>query len=151
MTLQETIKEKIKESLKAKDEIGLRVYRSLTAAFVNELVAKGQKPDSPLPDNDALIVIKRQAKQRQDSIKQFKAGNREDLASAEEAEFKIIKTLLPAEMSVTEIEKMVLAKKDELNITDKSKLGILIGAVLKETKGTASGAVVKEIAEKILT
>ncbi len=150
MSLQTTIKDKIKEALKNKDEVGLRVYRSLTAAFTNELVAKGQKPDNSLTDEEALVVIKRQARQRQDSIDQFTTGNRQDLVAQEQAELEIIKAFLPAEMSTAEIEKIIMTKKNELNITDKSKLGILIGAVLKETGGTASGATIKKIAEKLL-
>jgi uncharacterized protein len=151
MSLQKTIKDKIKEALKTKDKVGLRVYRSLTAAFTNELVATGQKPDGLLTDSQALVVIKRQARQRQDSIDQFTAGNRKDLVAQEQAELKIIETFLPAEMSAAEIEKLVQAKKIDLNITDKSQLGILIGAVLKEAGGTASGKIVKDIAEKELS
>lgn len=148
--LHQQIKDEIKEAMKAKDTVKLTVVRGLASAFTNELVAKGKKPDETLLDDEALAVIKRASKQRQDSIKQFKAGGREDLAANEEAELKIIESYLPAQMSREEIEKIAQAKIAELK-ADKSKIGILVGAVMKETKGTADGAVVKEIIEQLLS
>src|SRR3989339_1651152 len=88
MSLHEQIKNEIKEAMKARDEIRLATVRSVSAAMTNELVAKRMKPDEMLSDEEVLAVIKRLVKQRQDSIEQFRAGNREDLASAEEFFFK---------------------------------------------------------------
>ena len=88
--LHEQIKNEIKQAMMAKDQLKLSVVRGISAAFTNELVAKKRKPDEVLSDEDALAVITRQAKQRKDSIEQFRAGGREDLASKEEAELKII-------------------------------------------------------------
>jgi hypothetical protein len=148
--LHQQIKDEIKEAMKAKDAVKLSVVRGLVTAFTNELVAKGKKPDEMLTDEEALAIIKRGSKQRQDSIAQFKAGGREDLAESEEAELKIIETYLPAQMGREEIEKIAKAKIAELN-ADKSKLGVLVGAVMKEAKGTADGNMVKEILEGLLT
>lgn len=147
MILHEQIKNEIKEAMKARDEIKLATVRSISAAMTNELVAKRMKPNEMLSDEDALAVIKRLVKQRQDSIEQFRAGGREDLASSEEAELNILKTYLPAAMPIEQIRSIAEAKKAELNITDKTKLGILVGAVMKETKGQADGAMVKEVVE----
>ncbi len=147
MPLHDQIKNDIKEAMKAKDEVRLRTVRSISAALTNELVAKKMKPDERLEDNDTLAVIKRLAKQRQDAIEQFRAGGREDLASDESAELAILETYLPTQMSREEIQKIAEAKKAELNFTDKSKMGILVGAVMKEIAGRADGAIVKEIVE----
>lgn len=135
--------------MKAKDEIRLSVVRGLSAAMTNELVAKGKKPTDELADDEALGVIKRASKQRQDSIAQFRAGEREDLASKEEAELKIIESYLPAAMPREEIVKIAQAKIAEFG-GDKSKLGVLIGAVVKETKGAADGALVKTVVQELL-
>ncbi len=150
MSLQQKIKDEIKDAMKAKDEVRLSVVRGLVTAFTNELVAKGKKPTDELTDDEALAVIKRGSKQRQDSISQFKAGGRDDLAAKEEAELKIIEAYLPAQMSVEEIKKIAQAKITELGVTDKSKIGILVGAVMKECKGLADGSVVKEVVEQLL-
>ena len=147
--LHQQIKDSIKEAMKAKDAVRLSVVRGLVSAFTNELVAKGKKPDEVLADDETLAVIKRASKQRQDSIDQFTAGGRADLAEKEQAELTIIKTYLPTQMSRGEIEKIAQVKIVELG-ANKSKIGILVGAVMKEAKGTADGSVVKEILEKIL-
>jgi len=149
MSLHEQIKNEIKEAMKARDEIRLATVRSVSAAMTNELVAKRMKPDEMLSDEEVLAVIKRLVKQRQDSIEQFRAGNREDLASAEEAELNILKVYLPAQMSVEQIRSIAEAKKAEMGVTDKTKLGILVGAVMKATTGQADGNVVKEVVESL--
>lgn len=147
--LHEKIKGEIKEAMKAKDAVKLSVVRGLITAFTNELVTKGKKPDDFLTDDEALAVIKRASKQRKDSIEQFTAGGRADLAESEQAELKIIESYLPAQMPREEIEKIAQVKIAEFN-GDKSKAGMIVGAVMKETKGTADGAVVKEVVDQLL-
>ncbi len=149
--LHEQIKSEIKQTMLAKEEIKLSVVRGLVAAFTNELVAKKRKPDEMLSDEEALAVIRRQAKQREDSITQFRAGGREDLASREEAELKILQTYLPALMPREEIKKLALAKQAQLSITDKSKAGALMAALMKDLKGQADGADVKTVVDEILS
>ena len=136
-------------AMKAKDAGRLMVLRGLLTAFTNEAVARGKKPDVELSDDEAILVIKRAGKQRADSIEQFKKGNRMDLAEVEEKELSVLKEYLPEEMKSEDIEKIARAKKDELGISDKSKMGILMGAVMKETGGRADGGVVKEIVSKL--
>ena len=143
------IKEKIKEAMKARNEVELSVLRGLGAAFTNELVASKRMPSDELSDDEVLAVIKKQAKQRKDSIEQFKAGGREELAESEQKELEILSAYLPEEMSRDEVEKIAKAKKQEMGIEDKSKMGILMGAIMKETKGKADGSVVKEVVEEL--
>lgn len=149
MTLHEKIKEQIKESMRAKDTMRLSVLRGFLAGFINELVAQKKKPSEILGDEEALAVIARAAKQRKDSIEQFTKGGRNDLADKEKAELIIIEEYLPKMMERDEVEKIVREKKEVLNITDKSKMGILMGAIMKELKGKADGAVVKEVVENL--
>jgi len=136
--------------MRAKDAGRLMVLRGLLTAFTNEAVTRGKKPDVELSDDEAILVIKKASKQRVDSILQFKKGNRMDLAEVEEKELSVLKEYLPEEMKSEDIEKIARAKKDELGISDKSKMGILMGAVMKETGGRADGGVVKKIVESIL-
>ena len=145
--LHEQIKNKIKESMMAKDQVALDTYRGMSAAFTNELVAKGKKPNEILSDEEAIAVITRLAKQRKDSIEQFKKGNREDLVKEESAQLAILELYLPKLMDKTEVEKIVQAKKEELGITDATKKGMLMSAVMKELKGKADGMVVKEVVD----
>ncbi len=149
MSLHTTIKEEVKKAMLAKDALRTSVMRSISAAFTNELVAKGHKPQEELADNDALAVIKRLVKQRKDSIEQFTKGGRQDLADEEQAELKILETLLPPQLPREEIEKVARAKKAELAISDKAKIGMLIGAIAKELKGQADGAEIKSVVESL--
>lgn len=147
--MQETIKAKIKESMIAKDSIALDVYRGISAAFTSEVMAKGKTPQDTLTDDECIVVLKRLAKQRKDSIDQFQKGGRPELADSEMAELMIIETLLPQKTNKEEIRKVAEAKKAELNVTDKAKAGILTGAVMKEFKGNADGNDVKEVVESL--
>lgn len=149
MSIENNIKEALKEAMKNKEELRLSVMRNIKASFTNELVATGKTPQSEVSDELALGVIKRLAKQRKDSADQFRAGGREDLAIQEDAELKILETLLPKMMSVDEILPIAEKKKTELAIQDKAKMGILIGAVMKELGGSADGVDVKKVVESL--
>jgi hypothetical protein len=147
MSIQQTIREEIKRAMLAKEALRLETMRGLLSAFTNELVATKRTPQDPLPDEDALKVIKRAANQRKDSIEQFEKGGRKELADKERAELAIIETFLPKMMSKDEIRKIAEAKKAELGVADKSKMGVFMGAVMKELKGRADGADVKEVVD----
>lgn len=147
--MQNTIREKIKEAMIAKDSVKLNVYRGILSAFTNELVAKGKTPQDTLSDDECMAVVKKLAKQRKDSIDQFEKGGRSDLAASEKEELTVLETLLPQSMSKDEIRKIAESKKAEMNLTDKTKMGMLMGAVIKETKGAADGADVKEVVESL--
>jgi len=147
--LHKQIKEGIKIALLSKDSIRLSVLRGLLAAFTNELVATKRKPQEELSDEEVIAVIKRTVKQRKDSIDQFRKGGREDLASSEESELKILETFLPKMMSKEDVKKKAIEVKEKLGITDKSKIGQLTGATMKELKGMADGTDVKEAVESL--
>ena len=148
--ISEQIRKELTDAMRAKDSLKMNTLRGLLSAFTNELVAKGIKPQEAISDADALQVIKRAVKQRKDSVEQFRKGSREDLAQKEEAELKILETYMPAQMSREQIEVVAKQVKERLGITDKSKLGQFVGAVMKEVKGDADGSLVKEIVESLL-
>ena len=148
--LHEKIKGEVKQAMVEKNAVKLGVVRGLLAAFTNEVVAKGRKPDDMLTDEEAIIVISRSAKQRKDSIAQFKEANRTDLVEVEEAELKFVEVYLPTMMNEAEVETAVKAKIIELGITNKTDSGKLMSALMKDLKGKADGMMVKSLAEKLL-
>jgi uncharacterized protein len=150
MSLHTDIKGELKEALKAKDATRLRTVRSMLTAFTNELVATGKTPQQELDDAGVLSVIKRLAKQRKESIVQFEAANRTDLADPEKEELVILEAYLPTLMSRDAIRPIVEAKIASLGAVDKSKMGMLIGTLMKELQGKADGADVKAIVEELL-
>jgi hypothetical protein len=145
--LHEQIKNGIKGAMLAKNQVLLETLRGMSAAFTNELVAKGRKPNESLNDEEVLAVITRLAKQRKDSMEQFKKGNREDLVKKEEAELAILDAYLPKLMDRGEVEKIAKVKKDELGIADAAKKGMLMSALMKDLKGKADGALVKIVVD----
>jgi len=150
MTVQEKVKEAMLDALRAKDNLRLTTLRSLVSGFVNYLVENRQRPTEPLSDEKALEVIRRAAKQRRDSIAQFEKGNRSELAAAEREELAIIEAYLPPTMSEEELIPLVLAKIKELGVIDKTEAGKITGALLRDLKGKADGAVVKAVVDKLL-
>jgi len=151
MTLHETIKSGIPDALRAKDEVRLRTLRSLATMMTNEVVAKKRKPDEFLTDEEALAVVKRASNQRKDSIEQFEAAGRHELAVPEKEELAVIESFLPAQMGTEEIEAVVRTKMAELGITEKKDAGRFTGAVMQELKGKADGAAVKAVIDSLLS
>lgn len=145
--LHEKIKNQIKESMMARDNVRLEVMRGLVTAFTNELVATGKTPQEMLGDEEVIKVITRASKQRKDSIEQFTKGNRMDLVEVEKAQLAILEEFLPKLMSRDEVEKFVKQKYDELEIKDVTKKGLFMSGLMKELKGQADGALVKEVVD----
>ena len=148
--LHEDIKTETKQALKEGDKTKLSVLRNIKTEMTNELVETGHTPQDTLDDEKALEVIGRLAKQRKDSIEQFKEGGRDDLVETEEAELEILEEYLPEQLSKEEIEPVVREKVEELGTNDMSDMGKLMGAVMGELKGQADGNDVREVVEKVL-
>ena len=147
--LHEKLKTEVKDAMREKNEIKLLAIRGLLSAITNELVAQKIKPSELLPDEEVLKVVKRQVKQRKDAIEQFRAGGREDLVENEEKELLFLKEYLPEELPDETLRDIAEKKSKELGVSDKSKLGALMGAVMKEVAGRADGARVKAAVEKL--
>jgi uncharacterized protein YqeY len=118
-------------------------------ACTNELVATGKTPQDELEDDKTLAVIKKLAKQRKESIVQYEAANRPELAEPEKAELVVLESYLPTLMTRDQIKPIAEAVKAELGIDDKAKMGVLVGAVMKKLQGQADGADVKVVVESL--
>lgn len=147
--MQENIKAEIKKAMLARDAVRLGTLRMLSAAFTNELVSQGRPPTDPLSDEDCMKVIKRLAKQRKDSMEQFIAGGRPELAEDEKNELAILEELLPAQMSEEQIEAAVKAKLSE-SLIDSTKKGMFVGQMMKELGANADGALVKAVIDRLV-
>ena len=149
MSLHQTIRDQIKESMKAGDKVRLEVMRGLVTAFTNELVAQKRTPQDVLTDEEALSVISRLSKQRKDSIEQFTKGGRMDLVEEETKQLAILSEYLPEMMGKEDIEKIAKNKKDELGLSDPSKKGLLMSSLMKDLKGKADGTMVREVVDQL--
>lgn len=132
MVLEEKILNDYKEALKQKDTLRSSVLSFLRAEMINVAVAKKK---NKLDDGEVITVIKKQVKQRQDSIEQFTKGNRLDLADKETKELQILKTYLPPELPPEEINKII-----EEAILATSAQGMKdMGKVMKEASAKIAG------------
>ena len=146
---QAELKEAIKTAMKARETVKLNVLRGISAMVTNDLVAKGRGPEGTLTEDEMLALIIRASKQRKDSIQQFEAGGRPELAVAEKEELAIIETLLPAQMSQDEIVAAAKAKAAELGAVDKTGANKLMGMLMKDLKGKADGTAVKAVVDNL--
>lgn len=149
MKIIEQIKSDMKDAMRSKDSVALTTIRGIISSCTNELVATGKTPQDEITDDIALTVIKRASKQRKDAIEQYTQGGREDLVENEQAELTIIEKYLPKMMSAEQIKPIAEAKIAEFG-GDKSKIGQIIGAVIKETAGQADGGDVKSVVQELL-
>src|SRR3989344_6825331 len=147
--LYEEIKNSLKESMLAKDKVKLETIRAIIASFTNYLVSKNRKPNETLNDAEVIDVITRLSKQRKDSIEQYTKGNRNDLVKEESAQLAILETYLPKMMEKSEVEKIARAQKEKLGVSDDTKKGMLMSALMKDLKGKADGALVKEVVDAL--
>ncbi len=147
MSIHTDLRTTLKEAMKAKNEVLLRTVRSIMTACTNELVATSRTPQSELTDEETIAVIKRLAKQRKESILQFEAANRPELALPEKEELAVLESYLPTLMTQEQIKPIAETLKTELGVTDKAKMGILVGAMMKKLQGQADGADVKVVVE----
>ena len=104
-----------------------------------------------LPDPDVIVVIKKQIKQRQESIEQYQKGNRQDLADKEIAELAILKSYLPQEMSEAELNKIIQDVIKETQASSIKDMGKVMKAVGEKTAGRADNKVVSELVKKVLS
>ncbi len=149
MSLHTSLRDSLKDAMKAKDAVKLRTVRSIMTAVTNELVATGKTPQSELDDASVLTVIKRLAKQRKESILQYEAAGRTDLSEPEKEELVVLEAYLPTLMTQDAIRPIAVAKMAELDITDKAKMGMLVGALMRDLAGQADGGDVKAVVESL--
>lgn len=151
--LKEKLKADFKEAFKAKEQVRLSVLKMVNAAIGNAEIDKRAKAggvDTPLTDAEVMDVISKEAKKRKDSVEQYKAGGREDLAQSEEAELAVLAGYLPAQMSEDEIRELVKKTIAETGASSASDLGKVMSALTPATKGRADGSLVSKIVRESL-
>jgi uncharacterized protein YqeY len=138
MSLQKRIDEDLKDAMRAKDAARLSVLRLLKAALKNAAIEK-VGADGELKDTDAIAVIRKQVKQRQDSIESFEKGGRPELAEREKAEITVLNNYLPQAMSAEKMAKIVADTIAEVGATSRAQMGVVMKALQPKIAGRADG------------
>jgi uncharacterized protein len=150
MNFKERLTEDIKLAMKAKDKIRLETVRSLKKALIEKEVALRPSGQENLNEEQQIELLAQQAKQRRDSIAQYKQGGRDDLAEKEAQELAIIETYLPKQLSESEIEAILDEIIASVGATSAKDLGKVMGAAMKQLKGKADGKMIQALTKKKL-
>jgi len=134
----------------AKDELKTSVLRMILSAINYYEIQKGGAGYTAT-EEDVLSVIQNQAKQRRDSIEQFKNAGRQELVDKEQKELELLGAYLPKQMSEEEIIKYVKEAIAQTGATTIADMGKVMGVLMPTTKGKADGSLVSSIVKKELT
>lgn len=148
--LKKRIDEAIKDAMKRKDQAALRGLRAIKSAILLAETSEGRTGGDISPEDEIKLLTK-QAKQRRDSIAQFEANNRADLAQAEKEELEIIEQFLPKALSEAEIKSTLQAIKEELGCSSPQDLGKLMKAATSRLAGQADGKIISQLAKELLS
>jgi len=150
MTLQERVDSDLKEAMRAKDATKLGVLRMLKSALKYAVIAKSDA-EADLSDAEAIQVIRKQAKQRHDSIESFEEGGRTELAEKEKEELAILNSYLPQAISADELTEVVQQTIAETGATSKGQMGIVMKALQAKVGGRADGKTLSAEVQKQLS
>jgi uncharacterized protein YqeY len=144
--LTDQIRADMTEAMKARAAEKLSTIRMLQSAIKNEQIELGHE----LSDEEAMVVIRKAVKQRQDSIEQYTKGNRPELASKEAAELEVLKAYLPPELGDDELEAGLREIVASTGAASKKDMGKVMKEASARYKGRADGRKIQEIVSKLL-
>jgi len=146
--LEEKILNDFKEAMKNKDKLKVSTLSFLRSQLKN--VAIGQKKDK-LEDSLVIDVIRKQIKQREDSIEKFNSADRQDLAKKEMQELEIIKVYLPPELSSEQLESIIDEIISEIQAKDMKDMGKVMKEAKEKTEGRVDNKTLSEVVRKKLS
>jgi len=147
VAIKEQLDVELKQAMRDKDAVKLSVVRMLKSAIKYREIELMK----PLDDAGVLAVVSSEIKRRRDSVEQYKAGNRMDLADKEDAEIRILQTWLPAQLGEEELKKLVEAAVQKSGAQGPKDMGAVMKLLMPETQGKADGKVVSELVKARLS
>ena len=149
MTLIQQVDGDLKEAMRQKSTTKLGVLRMLKSAL-NYAAIEKSRAEGALNDSEALHVVRKQLKQRQDSIESFEKGGRDELAAKEKEELSILQSYLPEAMSPEELAKVVRETIAELGVTSRAQMGAVMKTLQAKVAGRADGKTLSAEVQKQL-
>ena len=138
MTLSQRVDEDLKEAMRAKNPNKVGVLRMLKSALTYAAIEKSGA-EAKLSDAETAQVVRKQVKQRQDSIESFEKGGRAELVAKEKEELSILQSYLPQAMSADDLAKVVRETIAEVGATSKEQMGTVMKALQAKVAGRADG------------
>jgi uncharacterized protein len=149
-SIMERVTDEMKSAMKARDKVRLRTLRGLRSSLMNKTIDKRQGDDAELDDAEQLAVVRKEVKQRKDSIEQFKDAGRDDLVEKEEEELEVLKEFMPEPMSEENLRAILQEIIDDVGATDMSGMGSVMGQAMDRLRGKVDGSRVQQIVKEIL-
>lgn len=149
MSLKARLDNDIKAALLGGNRFDADVLRGLKAVILNEEVAKGVR-DTGLDDASIEVLISKEVKKRQDSIEQYTAAGRPELAEQEQAEMNVLASYMPEQLSEADIAAVVDATIAEMGVSGPQAMGQVIGAVKGKLGNSADGATIARLVKNAL-
>jgi hypothetical protein len=150
MTIQQRIDADIQEAMRAKEADRLSALRMVKSALMNAAIDK-HGAGGKLADLDAWTVIRKQVKQRQESIQGFEKGGRPDLAAKESREIDFLTGYLPAPLPESEIQQLVRDAIAEVGATSKAQMGAVMKIATEKAAGRVEGKALSQVVQRILS
>ena len=149
MSLTEQIDHDLKEAMKARDAFKLGTLRMIKSALKYNAIEQGGAA-AILSDAEATAVLRKQVKQREDSVTSFEQGGRPELAEKEKAEIALLKQYLPQGLSEAELQAIVKDAIAEVGATSKAQMGAVMKAAQAKAAGRADGRQLSAIVQQLL-
>jgi uncharacterized protein YqeY len=150
MNLSQRIDADLKEAMRARDAAKLGVLRMLKSALKYAAIEKSGT-EGELDEAEATQVLRKQVKQRQDSIESFEKGGRAELAEKEKCELEVLNQYLPAGLSGEELSRLVKETIAEVGATSKAQMGAVMKALTPKVAGRADGRTVSQEVQRQLS
>lgn len=150
MSMNDTLTADMKTAMKAKDKVALGTIRALKAAIKNAAILSGSA-DTILDDAAIMSIVRKQIKQRQDSVEQFVSAGREELAETERLEMAVLEKYLPAALSADEINAIVATVVAETGASSRADMGKVMPLVQQRTDGRADGKTLSQAVMQALS
>ena len=150
MTFSQRVDEDLTEAMRAKNASKLGVLRMLKSALKYAAIEKSGA-EGDLADAESVQVVRKQVKQRQDSIESFEKGGRAELVAKEREELSILQSYLPRAMSADELAQVVRETIAEIGATSKAQMGVVMKALQAKANGRADGKTLSQEVQKQLS
>jgi len=147
--LKSKLKEELRQSMLAQNTLKTSVLRMIISGITYYEIQKGGA-GYEATDEDVLSVIQKEAKQRKDSIEEFKKANRPELAEKENKELEMLQVYLPQQMSEEEIKTLVKETISQTGAKTIAEIGRVMGALMPKVKGKADGGLVSKVVKELL-
>ena len=147
MSLLDQLATDMKEAMKQKDKERLSTIRLLKSSLQNEAIHLGKD----LSDDEILVVLSRELKQRKDSLQEFEKAGRQDLADKVTTEISVLEGYMPEQLSEEELSQIIDETLEEVGAKTKADMGKAMKVIMPKVKGRADGSHVKNLIQARLS